>query len=98
MSIEHGPHWKSKNPNSDPVLFACSDPEFVPTPLASEALGTKVPVVHPGWKPNHRFELPAAIIDPNGNVQLAGVELPDGTINKGSGCWNILTGHLGDGM
>lgn len=98
ISIEHGPRWKERNPNSDPVVFACSDPEFVPTPLASEISGAKLQAIHPGWKPNHRFELPVAIIDPNGNLQLAGVELPDGSINRGFGCWNILTRHLGDGL
>jgi hypothetical protein len=97
ISIEHGPHWKQENPNSDPVVFACSDPEFVPTPLASEIPEAKPKAVDPGWKPNHRFELPVAIIDPNNNVQLAGVRLPDGGIANGPGCWNsILARHLGD--
>jgi hypothetical protein len=80
------------------VVFACGDPDFVPTPLASEIPDAKLRAVHPGWKPNHRFELPVAIIDPNDNIQLAGVKLPDGNISRGFGCWNILTRHLGDGM
>jgi len=98
ISIEHGPDWKEKNPNSDPVVFACSDPEFVPTPLASEIPSAKLQAVHPGWKPNYRLDLPVAIIDSNGNIQVAGVKLPDGGINRGFGCWNILTRHLGGGM
>lgn len=98
ISIEHGAHWKEKNPNSDPLVFECTDPEFVPTPLASEAPNKQLQAVHAGWKPNHRFELPVAIIDPNNNIQLAGVKLPDGSITRGLGCWNILTRHLGDGM
>jgi hypothetical protein len=88
---------EGKNPNSDPVVFACGDPEFVPTPLASEIPGAKLQTVHPGWKPNYKFELPVAIIDPNGNIQLAGVKLPDESVSSGPGCWNILTRHLGDG-
>lgn len=96
ISVEHGPHWKEKNPNSDPVVFKYSDTEFVSTPLASEIPDAGRPPVHPGWKPNHRFELPAAIIDPNGNVQLAGIKMPDGKISRGPGCWNILTGRFGD--
>jgi hypothetical protein len=63
ISVEHGPHWKEKNPNSDPVVFACSDPEFVPTPLALEIPTQKLQAIHPGWKPNHKFELPVAIIE-----------------------------------
>ena len=100
ISIEHGPHWKEENPNSDPMVFACSDPEFAPMPLVSEIPGARLQAVHPGWKPNHRFELelPVAIIDPNGNIQLAGARLPDGSINRGFGCWNILTRHLGGGI
>jgi hypothetical protein len=96
ISIQHGNHWKEKNPNSDPVVFACSDPEFVPTPLVSAIPGAKLQTVHPGWKPNHKFDLPVAIIDPNNNIQLAGVKLLDGRTIQGCGCWNILTRHLGD--
>lgn len=97
ISVERGPHWREKNLSSDPVVFACGDPEFVTTPLASEIPATKPQAVHPGWKPDHRFELPVAIIDPNGNIQLAGVKLRDGSICRGFGCWNILTRHMGDG-
>lgn len=95
ISIEHGAHWKEKNPKADPVVFACSDPEFTPVPLASEIPSAKLPPVHPGWKPNHLFELPVAIIDPNNNLQLAGVKLADGSVSRGPGCWSVLTHHLG---
>jgi hypothetical protein len=96
ISIKHGPEWIEKNPKSDPVVFACADPEFLPTPLASALPAAKVQPVHPGWKPNHKFELPVAIIDPNGHVQVAGIKLPDGSVSTGFVCWNILTRHLGD--
>ncbi len=97
ISIEHGAHWKEKNPGSDPVVFSCVDPEFVTTPLASEAPAVKRQAVHPGWKPNHRFEVPVAIIDPNNNVQVVcGVKLPEGRTRTDFGCWNLLTRHFGD--
>lgn len=97
ISIEHGAQWVEKNPNVDPVIFKCSDPEFVSAPLAAEIPKLPKKIVHPGWKPNHRFEVPAAIIDPNGNVQVvSGIKLPDGNILKDFGCWNILTKHFGD--
>jgi hypothetical protein len=98
ITIEHGPQWIKKNPSLDPVVFRCEDPEFIRTSLATELpkSGTGK-VVHPGWKPKHRFEVPAAIIDPNGNVQvLSGVKLPDGSTLTDFGCWNILTRHFGD--
>lgn len=98
ITIEHGPQWVEKNPHQERVVFRCEDPEFVHT-----ALATAIPksstgkVVHPGWKPNHRFEVPAAIIDPNGNVQVvSGIKLPDGSTLSDFGCWNILTKHFGD--
>jgi hypothetical protein len=98
ISIEHGHHWKEKNPESDPVVFSCRDPEFVPTAVtSSEIPKTKLQPIHPGWKPNYRFEVPVAIIDPNSNVQVvAGVKLPDGSTKTDFGCWNLLTKHHGD--
>jgi hypothetical protein len=52
---------------------------------------SKGKIVHPGWKPLHRFEVPAAIIDPNGNVQVvSGVKLPNGSTQTDFGSWNIL--------
>lgn len=97
LTIEHGPQWKEKNPQSDPVVFTCVDPEFSNTPLASTFPALTPEPVHPGWKPNHRFEVPAAIIDPNGHVQvISGVKLPDGTQQTDFGCWNLLTKHFGD--
>jgi hypothetical protein len=98
IAIEHGPQWIKNNPNLSPVVFRCVDPEFVTASLATE-LPKSSPgkVVHPGWKPKHRFEVPAAIIDPNGNVQVvSGVKLPDGSTLTDFGCWNILTRHFGD--
>jgi hypothetical protein len=98
ITIERGPQWVEKNPHVDPVVFRCSDPEFISTPLAAEVPKVARKAVHPGWKPNHRFEVPAAIIDPNGNIQVvAGVKLPDGSTVTDFGCWNILTKHFGDG-
>lgn len=98
ITIEHGPQWIKKNPDLEPVVFRYEDPEFVKTALATEMpKASKGKVVHPGWKPNHRFEIPAAIIDPNGNVQVvSGVKLPDGSTLTDFGCWNILTKHIGD--
>lgn len=96
VTLEHGPQWIAKNPRSNRVVFACADPEFSETPLASASPVPKPPV-HPGWKPNHRFEFPVAIIDPNGHVQvMSGVKLPDGSTKTDFGCWNILTRHFGD--
>jgi hypothetical protein len=98
ITIEHGSQWAAKNPGMDPVVFRYQDPEFMQTALATEM--PKVPigkVVHPGWKPLHRFEVPAAIIDPNGNVEVvSGVKLPDGSTVTDFGSWNILTKHYGD--
>jgi len=98
ITIEHGPQWVEKNPGKESVVFRYQDPEFVRTSLATEMpTVSKGKVVHPGWKPRHRFEVPAAIIDPNGNVQVvSGVKLPDGSTLTDFGSWNILTRHFGD--
>jgi hypothetical protein len=98
ITIEHGPQWIKKNPNKESVVFKYQDPEFVRTSLATEIPKTQVgKVVHPGWKPSYRFEVPAAIIDPNGHVQvMSGVKLPDGSTQTDFGSWNILTKHFGD--
>ena len=97
ISVEYGPQWVRDNPKRNPVVFACADPEFVSTPLAlAPPLANQQPG-HPGWKPNHRFEFPVAIIDPNHNVQvMSGVKLPDGTVKTDFGCWNILSKHYGN--
>jgi hypothetical protein len=97
ITIEHGPQWIEKNPKLDRVVFACADPEFFGTPLASRPPAAKPQPINPGWKPNHRFEFPVAIIDPNGHVQvMSGVKLPDGSLKTDFGCWNTLTRHFGD--
>jgi hypothetical protein len=97
ITIKHGPQWIEKNPKLDPVVFECTDPEFCTAPLASTILVAKPQPINPGWKPNHRFDFPVAIIDPNGHVQvMSGVKLPDGTTKTDFGCWNILTKHFGD--
>ncbi|MGA3069858.1 MAG: hypothetical protein ABSD43_06530 [Terracidiphilus sp.] len=98
VTIERGANWITKNPNQDPIVFKLEDPEFVSTPLATEVPKARPgKVVHPGWKPNHRFEIPAAILDPNGNLQImSGIKLPDGSTLTDIGCWNILTRHFGD--
>lgn len=98
ITIEHGSRWIEKNPGLESVVFRYQDPEFIKTALATEMpKSTTAKVVHPGWKPNHRFEVPAAIIDPNGNLQVvSGVKLPDGSTLTDFGSWNILTRHYGD--
>lgn len=98
ITIEHGSQWVAKNPRLDPVVFRYEDPEFIQTALATEMPKVQQgKVVHPGWKPLHRFEVPAAIIDPNGNIQVVtAVKLPDGSTATDFGSWNILTKHFGD--
>jgi hypothetical protein len=98
ITIEHGAQWVQKNPGKESVVFRYRDPEFVPTALATEMpKAPKGKVVHPGWKPQYRFQVPAAIIDPNGNVQIvSGIKQPDGSTLTDFGSWNILTMHFGD--
>lgn len=90
--IEHGAEWISKNPGFDPVVFKCEDPEFRGTPLLTEVPNITKMVVHPGWKPNYPVKIPMAIIDSNGNLQIA-----SGIHGQTDfGCWNILTKHFGN--
>jgi hypothetical protein len=98
ITIERGQQRIKKNAHLSPLVFRYQDPEFVRTTLATEMQKErKGKVVHPGWKPRYRFEVPAAIIDPNGNVQVvSGVKLPDGSTQTDFGSWNLLTKHLGD--
>ena len=98
ITIERGPQWIERNPGMDPLVFKLQDPEFVAMPLAE-----KIPdshsgkLVHHGWKPNHKFEVPVAIIDPNSNIQvISGVKQPDGSTRTDFGSWNILTKHFGE--
>lgn len=96
ITIERGVQWIAKNPKRNPVVFRIEDPEFISVPFATEVpKASQGKTVHPGWKPNHRFEIPVAILDPNGNLQLAGIKLPDGR-PADFGSWNILTRHFGD--
>lgn len=96
VTIEHGPQWVEQNPTLSPVVFACTEPGFVSSPLASVLPREKAQPVNPGWKPNHRFEFPVAILDPNGHIQvMSGVRLPDGGQKTDFGCWNLLTKHFG---
>ena len=87
-----------KNPGKSPLVFEIVDPEFISMPLAIEVPKTAFgKAVHSGWKPNYRFEVPAAIVDSNGNVQVvAGIKQPDGSTLTDFGSWNILTKHFGD--
>jgi hypothetical protein len=95
--IEHGPEWVRKNPDADPVVFKCEDREFTGTPLLTAVPKVTARSVHPGWKANHGFDIPVAIIDPNGNVQtMSGVKQPDGTTRTDFGCWDLLNRHFGD--
>jgi hypothetical protein len=98
ITIEHGPQWVEKNPIWDPIVFRLEDPEFISTPLATELPKSSTgKVVHPGWKPSHKFDFPVAIIDPNQNLQImSAIKLPDGSTRTDFGCWNILTKHFGD--
>jgi hypothetical protein len=97
ITIEHGPQWVEKNPMVSPVVFSCTEPGFISSPLISTLPAKKPKAVNPGWKPNHKFDFPVAIIDPNGNVQvMSGVKLPDGSLRTDFGCWNMLTKHFGD--
>jgi hypothetical protein len=97
ITIQHGPDWIKKHPDANPILFTCTDPEFVNTPLAAKLLVKKQPLPHPGWKPNHKVSVPVVIVDPNNHIQvLSGITLPDGSQKTDFGCWNLLTKHLGD--
>ncbi len=98
ITIERGPQWIEKNPHSDPLVFKFEDPEFTSVPRLTEVPQTSAANVHPGWKPNHRFEVPVVIIDSNGNLQvMAAVKAPDGSTINDFGTWNILTRHYGNG-
>jgi len=98
ITIQRGQQWIKNNPHRSPLVFRYEDPEFVRTPLAIEMpKERKGKVVHPGWKPLYTFEVPVAIVDPNGNVQIvSGIKLPDGSTQTDFGSWNLLTKHLGD--
>lgn len=91
IRVEHGPEWVRANPKSDPLVFACADKEFLSSPLASAIPTVRPQPVHPGWKPNYRFEFPVAIIDPNNNLQVMSSPKAD------CGCWNILANPHGGG-
>lgn len=77
------------NKNYFEQIFGCTDPEFSSAPLA-ETLPKVWPPhpVNPGWKPNHRFEFPVAILAPNNTIQVAGS-------GYSQGCWDLLTKHYG---
>jgi hypothetical protein len=97
VTIERGPQWIKRNPTCDPMVFKFEDPEFVSVPLLTEAPKPSTAKVHPGWKPNYKFEVPVAIIDSNGNLQVvSAVKAPDGGMLDDFGCWDILTKHFGD--
>jgi hypothetical protein len=98
ITIERGPQWIENNPGRDPAILKLEDPEFIGSPLA-----TKLPiaaagrVVHPGWKPSYKFDVPVAIIDSNGNIHvMSAVKQADGSTRNDFGSWNILTRHFGD--
>jgi hypothetical protein len=97
ISIERGPRWIEQNPNKDPLVFKLEDPDFIETPLLTDLPKSSAANVHPGWKPNHKFEVPFVIMDPNGNLQIvSAVKAPDGSTVNDFGTWNILTRHYGD--
>lgn len=97
ISLEHGAQWIEKNHDLPAVIYQCHDPEFIHADLLREIPKKHARTVNPGWKPNHRFEVPVAIIDPNENIQVVmAVQQPDGSIWSDFGCWNLLTKHIGD--
>jgi hypothetical protein len=97
LVIERGPDWIKRHPTSEPGVFRYVDPEFISAALAVEVPAKKRKPVNPGWKPNHIFDIPVAIIDPNGHLQiLSAIKLPDGSLKTDFGCWNVLTKHFGD--
>jgi hypothetical protein len=98
LVIKHGPQWIQKNPTLDPVVFKCEDPQFVSTPLLSTRPTVKKGrAVHPDWKPNHLFQVPVAILDPNNNIQIvSAVKQADGSARTDFGCWDVLTKHFGN--
>ncbi len=98
ITIGHGYQWIKNNPGLEPIVFRYEDPEFINAALAIEMPKVSTGrVVHPGWKPNHQFSVPTAIVDPNGGVQVVGgVKLSDGSTRTDFGSWNILTRHYGD--
>lgn len=70
-------------------VFGCSDPAFVAAPLASKLpMVWPPPLINPGWKPNHTFEVPTVIIDPNGNLEFLSIRSGNKT---GLGCWSFLS-------
>lgn len=74
-------------------VFECSDQGFVAAPLVSKM--PKVwppPRINPGWKPNHTFDFPTLIIDPNGNIEALTMHSRN---NMRLSCWSLLTTHSG---
>lgn len=98
ITVQRGQQWIQKNARLSPVVFRYEDTDFARAPLLAEMpKERKGKLVHPGWKPRHKFDVPVAIIDPNRNVQVvSGIKLPDGTVYTDFGSWNLLTKHLGD--
>lgn len=98
ITVQRGQQWIQKNPHLSPVVFRYEDTDFAGVPLLAEMPKEKKGKrVHSGWKPQHKFDVPVAIIDPSRNVQvLSGITLPDGTVYTDFGPWNLLTKHLGD--
>jgi|HubBroStandDraft_2_1064218.scaffolds.fasta_scaffold17396_3 hypothetical protein len=98
ITVERGRQWIQKNAHLSPLIFRYEDPAFVRTALATEMPSESTgKVVHQGWKPQYKFDVPVAIIDPNNNVQvLSAITLPDGSRQTEFGSWDLLTHHLGD--
>jgi hypothetical protein len=95
IMVEHGPEWIRKNPGKNRIVFEYQDPEFVPSGLLKEVPPKAKRSVHVGWKPNHEFSVPVAIVDPNGRLQvMSGVKDSTGLTTK-FGSWNLLTEHFG---
>jgi hypothetical protein len=94
MKIERSDRWIASNPNLEKLIYSCSDREFESSPLLS-SLPPPIPKeVNPGWKPNHRFEVPVVIIDPNNHAEImSGVA---GVPPEKLGCWTGLTVHMGN--
>jgi hypothetical protein len=69
------------------VVFDCADPEFVDAPATVPPdfnPNDTHPEINVGWQASHRYDPPAAIFDPNGNVESA--TAPGWDV----GCWDRM--------
>jgi hypothetical protein len=79
-----------KNSTQERSVYTCTDPEFYSVPPLSTLPDASSQKVNPGWKPNHSFSFPVAIMDPNKNIEVNVVKEP--------GCWKCLVEHCPDAV